>query len=161
MSVGVTRTRENPRAQKADEPTGSVTKTRSVSASPSLHLGDNGAETKAHLLFSLGAHAARSAHCFYMAATTFLSPARVPIGFLCCCCGAFSLAVVASKINILLMLAREIHCLKAATCFATAKSPLVILCTRRAKRLWMKNLRWLKNAKERKRFGGRIMSTAR
>jgi len=59
MSVSVLE-RVNPCwVEKADEPTGSVTKTLggsvSAPASPSHHLGDNGAETKAHLLFSLGA----------------------------------------------------------------------------------------------------------
>lgn len=122
-----------------------LTKTHSVSASPrSLHLGDNGAETKAHLLFSLGALLQHIA--FIWDGGDVFVPSAFPyqprLGFLCRCCGAFSLAVVASKINILLMLARsrEIHCLKAATCFAThkqQKSPLVILCTR-GEELWMK-----------------------
>jgi hypothetical protein len=123
MSVSVLE-RVNPCwVEKADEPTGSVTKTLggsvSAPASPSHHLGDNGAETKAHLLFSLGAPLLLCGARFCPRRSHSAFPYQPRLGFLCCCCGAFSLAVAASKINILLMLAGEIHCLKAATCFAT------------------------------------------
>jgi hypothetical protein len=107
MSVSVLE-RVNPCwVEKADEPTGSVTKTRggsvSAPASPSHHLGDNGAETKAHLLFSLGAPLLLCGARFCPRRSHSAFPYQPRLGFLCCCCGAFSLAVAASKINILLM----------------------------------------------------------
>lgn len=142
--VGVTEKIPGAHIEKADEPTGSISRKLSrCQRRRGVSIWATMEQKQKHICYFLWGALLQHIAFIWDGGDVFVPsafPYQPRLGFLCRCCGAFSLAVVASKINILLMLSgdplsqgghmfRHTH--------TKQKSPLVILCTR-GEELWMK-----------------------